>query len=148
MLYYIQKEREVRTMKKITVYLDMDGTIANLYNQPNWLDRLLAEDETPFTECEPMTTEENLFRLFPKDRYEIKVLTMTPKNATKEYCEKVIIAKENWLNRFFPNITTRIYKPYGNNKNLANAHRHILIDDNAEIRKNFKGLAINPTELW
>ena len=29
-------------MKKINVYLDMDGTIADLYNEKNWLEDLMA----------------------------------------------------------------------------------------------------------
>ena len=31
-------------MKKQTIYLDMDGTIANLYGQKDWLKRLQSED--------------------------------------------------------------------------------------------------------
>lgn len=135
-------------MKKTTVYLDMDGTIADLYSTTNWLERLTNEDETPFLEAEPMTTEDNLLEIFPTDLYDVKVLTMTPKNATKEYCERVREAKEAWLNTYFPNLETRYYKAYGNNKNLKNAKNAILVDDNATIRENFKGYAINPTELW
>lgn len=135
-------------MKKTTVYLDMDGTIADLYGTYAWLERLTAEDETPFLEAEPMTTEETLFELFPEDIFEIRVLTMTPKDATKEYCERVREAKEAWLNTYFPNIEKRYYKAYGDNKNLKNAKNAILVDDNEKIRNNFKGYAINPTELW
>ena len=135
-------------MKKTTVYLDMDGTIADLYGTYAWLERLTAEDETPFLEVEPMTTEETLFELFPEDIFEIRVLTMTPKDATKEYCERVREAKEAWLNTYFPNIEKRYYKAYGDNKNLKNAKNAILVDDNEKIRNNFKGYAINPTELW
>ncbi|MBP5592135.1 hypothetical protein J6Y50_09835, partial [bacterium] len=129
-------------MKKTTVYLDMDGTIADLYATENWLDRLINADETPFLEAEPMTTEETLFELFPEDIFEIRVLTMTPKDATKEYCERVREAKEAWLNTYFPNIEKRYYKAYGDNKNLKNAKNAILVDDNEKIRNNFKGYAI------
>ena len=58
-------------MTKKTVYLDMDGTIANLYGIENWLPRLKASDETIFLECEPMITEEELLNHFPKENYEI-----------------------------------------------------------------------------
>ena len=30
------------------VYLDMDGTIANFYGVPGWLEYLQAEDTTPY----------------------------------------------------------------------------------------------------
>jgi len=135
-------------MKKTNVYLDMDGTIADLYGQENWLEMLIEEKDGAFIDCKPMTTEKVLMNLFPKERYNVKILSMTPKNASKKYCEKVIEEKNAWLDRYFPNITERHYLPYGNNKNLKNSKNAILIDDNETIRKNFKGLALNPTELW
>ena len=134
-------------MKK-KVYLDMDGTIANLYNIENWLKRLQNEDNTIFTECDTLITEQRLLQLFPKEQFDIIILSMTPKNATKEYCQNVIEQKNNWLNKFFPTLTKRIYLKYGKNKNLKNSKNAILIDDNDLIRNNFKGLAINPIEIF
>lgn len=135
-------------MKKINVYLDMDGTIADLYNEPNWLADLINEEVRPFTNAKPMTTEETLLRKFPKDKYNIKILSMTPKNAKKEYCKRVEKAKDEWLNKYFPSLTKRIYLPYGNNKNLKNSANAILVDDSEPIRKSYRGLALNPSELW
>ena len=141
-------EREVRPMKKVNVYLDMDGTIANLYGQENWLARLLKEEDELFATCEPMTTEEVIFRVFPKNQFKVKILSMTPKDVSKAYCEKVIAEKNEWLDKFFPHITERYYLPYGENKNLKNSAKAILVDDSEKIRSNFKGLALNPTDLW
>ena len=135
-------------MKKINVYLDMDGTIADLYNQKNWLENLINEKTEPFENAKPMTTEKVLFSLFPKEKYEIKILSMTPKNAKKEYCKRVEKAKNEWLNKYFPSLTKRIYLPYGDNKNLKNSANAILVDDSEPIRKSYKGLALNPAELW
>lgn len=135
-------------MKKINVYLDMDGTIADLYGQKNWLKDLIAEKTEPFENAKPMTTEKVLLELFPQNRYEIKILSMTPKKATSEYCRRVEKAKTEWLNKYFPNIKTKIYLPYGDNKNLKNSKNAILIDDNQTIRENYKGLALDPAELW
>ena len=135
-------------MKKINVYLDMDGTIADLYNQKNWLEDLIAEKVEPFANAKPMTTEEILYEVFPKDKYEIKILSMTPKNAKKEYCKRVEKAKDEWLNKYFPTLTKRIYLPYGNNKNLKNSAKAILVDDSEPIRNTYRGLALNPAELW
>lgn len=135
-------------MKKINVYLDMDGTIADLYGQKDWLTDLIAEKVEPFENAKPMTTETVLLELFPQNRYEIKILSMTPKKATSEYCRRVEKAKTEWLNKYFPNIKTKIYLPYGDNKNLKNSKNAILIDDNRTIRENYKGLALDPAELW
>lgn len=133
-------------MTKKIVYLDMDGTIADLYNTPNWLERLIAEDETIFEECEPLITESELLNYFPVEKFEIRICSMTPKNATKKYCENVENQKNNWLDKFFPNIEKRYYLPYGNNKNYKNSKNCILVDDNEIIRNNYRGLALYP--MW
>ena len=134
-------------MKKIE-YLDMDGTIADLYNNTNWLARLRNEDKTIFLECKPIITEETLFNIFPKDIYEIVILTMTPMNCSQEYHNQVIEQKKQWLAIYFPNIKRKIFKKYGHNKNLKNCVNTILVDDNETIRNCFKGLALNPANLW
>ena len=133
-------------MKKI--YLDMDGTIANLYEQKNWLERLQKEDTTIFLECQPLISESELLRLFPPKYYEIIILSMTPYNCSKEYHNQVIKQKNQWLDIHFPLLKKRIYKRYGNNKNLKNSVNAILIDDNETIRNTFKGIAFNPIDLW
>lgn len=135
-------------MKKTNVYLDMDGTIANLYGEKNWLEDLLAEKTAPFENAKPMVTENVLLAHFPKEKYEIKILSMTPKNATREYCKRVEKAKNEWLDKYFPSLKKRIYLPYGNNKNLKNSANAILVDDSEPIRENYRGTAINPSTLW
>ena len=37
------------------IWLDMDGTIADLYAVDNWLDMLRAYDATPYVKAKPMT---------------------------------------------------------------------------------------------
>ena len=133
---------------KTKVYLDMDGTIADLYGIENWLSRLNNSDENIFLECKPIITEEALFSKFPADSFEIKILSMTPKNASNEYCENVKSQKDEWLNKYFPKLTNRIYKKYGHNKNLRNSKNAILIDDSKPIRDSWKGIALNPIEIW
>ena len=129
---------------KTVVYLDMDGTIANLYGIENWLARLRNEDSTIFTECETLISETALFELYPVEKYEIRILSMTPKKATKRYRMSVIAQKNEWLDIHFPHIKKRIYLPYGHNKNLKNSANKILIDDSEIIRNNFRGIALAP----
>lgn len=131
-------------MRKL--YLDMDGTIADLYSINNWLDRLQSEDKTIFLECKPMITQEKLFQMFGE--FEIVILSMTPKDCSKEYHNQVIEQKNQWLDIYFPNIQKRIYQKYGHNKNLKNCGNALLIDDNELIRKCYKGVALNPMLLW
>lgn len=134
------------TTKKI-VYLDMDGTIADLYNLPNWLERLQNEDKTIFEECKPLVTMEELNSYYPLDKYELRICSMTPKGASANYRESVKAQKNAWLDKFFPYITHRVYMTYGHSKNLRNSKEHILIDDNKTIRDNYKGLALYPQWL-
>lgn len=135
-------------MKKIKVYLDLDGTIASLYTEKDWLKRLRNEEEGLFLNLKPMINQETLLEKFPKEKYEIVILSMTPKGASLEYCERVKTEKDLWLSEHFPSLTKRIYKKYGHNKNLKNSANAILIDDNEIIRNNWRGVALNPAQLW
>lgn len=135
-------------MKKIKVYLDLDGTIASLYTEKDWLKRLHNEEEGLFLNLKPIINQETLLEKFPKEKYEIVILSMTPKGASLEYCERVKTEKDLWLSEHFPSLTKRIYKKYGHNKNLKNSANAILIDDNEIIRNNWRGVALNPAQLW
>ena len=135
-------------MEKIVVYLDMDGTIANLYGIENWLPRLRNEDESIFLECAPIVTESELRRHFPESLYDVRILSMTPMNASTEYCMNVINQKNAWLDKYFPSISKRIYRKYGHNKNLKNSQYAILIDDSKSIRESWRGLAFDPAIYW
>lgn len=133
---------------KTKVYLDMDGTVADLYGQPDWLEAIRSEAPGLFLRARPLVSEKALLEKFPKEKYEIVVLSMTPKGASLEYCERVKTEKDLWLSKYFPSLTKRIYKKYGHNKNLKNSANAILIDDNEIIRNNWKGIALNPAQLW
>lgn len=133
---------------KTKVYLDLDGTIASLYTEKNWLKRLQNEEAGLFLNLKPIINQETLLEKFPKEKYEIVILSMTPKGASLEYCERVKTEKDLWLSEHFPSLTKRIYKKYGHNKNLKNSANAILIDDNEIIRNNWRGVALNPAQLW
>lgn len=135
-------------MGKIKVYLDLDGTVASLYTEKNWLKRLRDEEEGLFLNLNPMISQNKLLEIFPQEKYDIRILSMTPLGASKPFCEKVVQEKNAWLDKHFPALKKRIYKKYGNNKNLKNSANAILIDDNKAIRESWKGIALNPAQLW
>lgn len=97
-------------MKKIKIYLDLDGTVASLYTEKNWLKRLRDEEEGLFLNLKPMITQEELLEIFPQERYDIRILSMTPLGASKPFCEKVVEEKNAWLDEHFPVLKKRIYK--------------------------------------
>ena len=101
--------------EKIVIMDTVDKRATN-----EWLEKLINEDTEIFKECKPLTTQETLLEKYPTDKYDIKILSMTPKNASDEYCLNVIQQKNEWLDKYFPQLKKRIYKKYGYNKNLKN----------------------------
>ena len=70
------------------IYLDMDGTFANLYAVEGWLDMLRAYDPTPYATAEPMWNMSSLARLLHKAQrlgYEIGVISWLSKTSNSEY---------------------------------------------------------------
>lgn len=133
-------------MKRL--YLDMDGTIADLYRIDGWLERLESSDSNLFIECKPIITQAQLFEVFPSNEYDISILSMTPKGCSDSYATDVIRQKNEWLDEYFPDLKKRIYKKYSYNKNLKNSENSILVDDNAKIRECYRGIALDPATLW
>ena len=130
-------------MRKI--YLDMDGTIADLYGVENWLEDLIAGNERPYREAERLVEEEELAELVA-DGYELAIVSWLAKNSNKEYDRKVRNAKREWLKENYPNIKfTEIHiVKYGTPKSRVVNERGLLIDDETPNRREWKGIAIDP----
>ena len=47
----------------VTINFDMDGTIADLYGVPNWLEMLINHNETPYAIAEPLVRVNILARM-------------------------------------------------------------------------------------
>ena len=130
-------------MRKI--YLDMDGTIADLYGVENWLADLIAGNERPYREAERLVEEEELAKLVA-DGYELAIVSWLAKNSSKEYDRKVRNAKREWLKENYPNIKfTEIHiVKYGTPKSRVVNEKGILIDDETPNRREWKGVAVDP----
>lgn len=124
-----------------TIVFDMDGTIADLYNVTDWLNKLRASDSSPYTDAEPLVAMElfiPLLNLLKKKGYKIIITSWLSKDSTKEYDKKVRKAKKEWLDNYhIPYDEVHIVK-YGTTK--ANCTRkygkcQILVDDNEKVRK-------------
>lgn len=130
------------------IYLDMDGTIANLY-KGEWLADLIAKNPRPYEIADRLVDEEILQKLVEKG-YELGIISWLAKNSTPEYDKAVRQTKKNWLKQNYPNIEFKeihIVK-YGTPKHkVANIKNQILVDDEEPNRKKWKGVAITPTEL-
>jgi 5'(3')-deoxyribonucleotidase len=145
------KPKEEIKMTRRIIAFDMDGTIADLYGVENWLQKLLAEDATPYTDAAPMWNMEELrevlLQLIEKG-WEVRVITWLAKDSTEEYKTAVRKAKNEWLVKYnFPANRCHMVA-YGTTK--ANCIRKfadnaILIDDNEKVRNGWTmGETINP----
>ena len=133
----------------MTIFFDMDGTIANLYGVDNWLDYLIAKDETPYREAKPLIRMATLARLLnsiQKNGHKIGIVSWLAKNSTEEYDIKVTNAKLEWLNTHLKSVQfdeIHIVK-YGTPKStFSNDTNDILFDDEEPNRKEWKGKAFD-----
>ena len=135
------------------IYFDMDGTIANLYGVENWLEKIINEDASLYTEALPLVRMNVLARLLnklQKNGYIIGIVSWLAKNSTKNYDIEVTKAKVNWLNTHLASVNFDEVKivPYGTPKEeVVNFPNGILFDDETPNRNNWLGIAFDETEI-
>ena len=85
------------------ICFDMDGTIADLYNVPNWLEMLRDENPAPYLNAEPMWDMVRMAETLKKIQQagiEIRIITWLSMNSTEEYKVAVREAKRAWLEKW------------------------------------------------
>ena len=118
-----------------TIYFDMDGTIANFYDVPNWLPRIRSYDATPYRDAKPRVdmTELNSLVLDLKRRgYSIGVVSwLSMDGSNKKFNADVRQAKREWLAKWFPYADEVHIVKHGTPKHkvVRNASNGILVDD-------------------
>ena len=145
----------IKMMKTKMVVFDMDGTIADLYAVPNWLQMLRAEDPTPYAVAEPMWEMEKLadvLNALKVNGIEIRIVTWLSKDSTEEYKNLVRQAKLEWLEKIgfpfdnFHGVQYGATKANSIRKYLAEDETAILFDDNEKVRKGWTlGETVDPT---
>jgi len=136
-----------------TIYFDLDGTLADLYNYPDWLPHLRSESVKPFSKAKPLLDMEKFERtlkvLQMKD-WKIGIISWLPMGATKKYEDRVRYAKIKWIRKYLPNLKLdEIHlTKYGKDKSFYAQNKHgILFDDNKEIRSSWTGKAYNEKNI-
>ena len=137
------------------ICFDMDGTIADLYNVPNWLEMLRNESPAPYLDAEPMWDMVHMAEILKKIQQagiEIRIITWLSMNSTEEYKVAVREAKRAWLEKWgfvfdhFHGIQYGATKADSIRRSLANNETAWLIDDNEKVRKGWHmGETIDPT---
>ena len=135
-----------------TIWLDMDGTMADLYGVEGWLPMLEAQDATPYAIAKPLVRMATLARMLnnrQRKGYRIAVVTALAKNTTPEYTEAIVNAKIKWLNKHMRtvNFDEVVFVPYTFEKNMVNAGNDILVDDEERHLTAWTGTAINAKNL-
>lgn len=137
------------------IYFDMDGTLADFYNQPNWLTDLVLQKTDPYDNALPLISREDFLKIvnsLKEQGYLIGVISWLGKLSTEEYKEKVRQAKRNWLSKHFGDVFDVIHLvQYGTPKHrVAQITPSILVDDNPSVNKAWiknGGLAIDAKEI-
>ena len=136
------------------ICFEMDGTIADFYSVPNWLDKLRAEDSSPYSDAAPMWDMEELRKillLLIGEGWEVRVISWLSKDSSESYKDRVRKAKLEWLAKYdFPYRRCHLVA-YGTTK--ADCVRRwaspaILVDDNKKVRNGWHlGETIDPTKV-
>lgn len=134
------------------IWLDMDGTIADLYAVENWLPMLQAHNPTPYEQAKPLVNMSALARLLnrrQRDGFKICVVTALSKTSTAEYDKAVIQAKKIWLRKHLPSVRFDEIRfvPYTFEKNKVNTGNDILFDDESRHLDAWTGTAIHASYI-
>lgn len=124
------------TAKKI--WFDMDGTIADLYSDPDWLPKLRAYDPTPYANAKPLLDMVLLSRVLNQLQqrgFEICIVSWLSKEPTPDYDKLVTEAKRQWLEKYLGSVMFDKIDiiPYGTPK--AKGREGILFDDELQNRE-------------
>ena len=132
------------------IYLDLDGTIADLYSVQDWEPKLRACDPSPYNEAKPMYNMRVLNTILEEIAAKgitIGVISWLAMGSTKEYDKQVRKAKKDWIAQHLPAATEIHLIKYGySKKKAAKIKDSILIDDNADVRAAWKGDTVDATE--
>lgn len=127
-------------MSSIKIYFDLDGTVYDLYNVPNWLEILRNENPDVYTMGEKLFSDELYKVAATLMRYGVKfgVITWGSMVASPEFEVQTENVKRQWVNENLPFVESFVYQQYGTPKQQAIKNRtqnDILIDDNSEVLK-------------
>lgn len=141
-------------MIKISINLDLDGTICDLYGVEGWLNDLDSHNPRPYREAKPMMNMSLLSRYLRKAQamgYDVNIVSWLSKSSNEAYDKAVTEAKLEWLKKHlrsvqFDNI---VIVPYGTPKStcVGRSDMGILFDDEQKNRTEWRGTSAEPSEI-
>lgn len=154
------EERNFAAANAPAIFLDMDGSIADLYGVEGWLKALQNETVSPYADAQPlcdMAALRSVLEELKAQNYIIGIISWSSKTGSPAFHRAIRKAKIAWLQKHnLLDLLSCIHiQRYGTPKS-AIARRHItlspaaiLIDNEARNRVEWwehEGTAIDPTE--
>lgn len=137
----------------VTLWWDMDGTLADLYGVPDWERRIRSADPSPYAEAKVMHNMSLLARYMNKVQeagYRIGVISWLCMDSSKEYDESVTATKLRWLDEHLHSVQFDEINivEYGTPKqDFMVTDEDILFDDNWNVRHDWEGQAYEPSDI-
>lgn len=138
----------------MTLFFDMDGTIADFYGVENWLTCLHNQDPYPYKNAKPLIYLSSLARQLnncQKEGIRIGIISWLAKCSTPEFDLAVTAAKLEWLKKHLPSVHWDEINiiPYGTPKaNYCYSVNDILFDDEINNRNSWSGRAYDETMIF
>ena len=137
-------------MEVKAIWFDMDGTIADLYGDKDWLAKLSTFNPEPYANARPLVRMQSLARVLnslQKEGYKIGIISWLSKTTTAEYSAQVAEAKREWLAKHLASVRFDYIDivEYGTPK--QNGRSGILFDDEEPNRKAWNGQAYDASEI-
>ena len=91
----------------MTIYFDMDGTIANLYGVNEWLKRIRAYDAKIYAEAKPLCNMNTLARRLNQlqaQGVKIGIISWGSKDKNADFLDAVKIEKLHWLHKHLKSV--------------------------------------------
>ena len=138
----------------MTIWFDMDGTIADLYGVENWLSYLMDGNTLPYEIARPLVRLSALARILnnlQRKGYQIGIISWLSKSGNADYNERVTIAKMKWIKKHLASVKLDEIHivEYGTYKEtFAKSDKDILFDDELNNRKYWTGKAFDETEIF
>ena len=138
----------------MTIYFDMDGTIADLYGVEGWLKDLEAQNTRPYAEAKVMHNMSALARALNKAQrqgVQLGVISWLSKSGSPKYNRKVEKIKLKWLKKHLKSVNFDEVHivAYGTPKSAVALDCGILFDDEERNRNEWsKGNAYPPEKIF
>ena len=132
-------------------WLDMDGTIANLYGEKDWLQKLNNKDTAPYANAKPLVNMARLAKALHKAQrkgYTVNIVSWLSKESNADYDRAVAQAKREWLAKHLPSVVWDkvAIVAYGTPKSTIG--QGVLFDDEERNRNEWGEGAYTPSEIF